>query len=326
MTRPRLALLVNCESRRHRRRLHPSFETLAREADVALRLRRPGEDVTPWLAELLAHEVRLLAIDGGDGTIMRTLSALAQLAPAAAWPPLALLPGGSTNLTHACLGLPRQGGGTLWRLLAFAREEPTGLTLRDQRVPRLEGGGLTRPLYGFLFGAAGVCDLVRRWQRRLRARGLVGTGSHLLLALGVLPGLLAGRPALAGLGARTCRIRVDEADWGERERLIILASALPQLVLGLRPWWHRGEQPLAVTAIPPRSPRWRRTALRLLRGEGPPPAPLPPGWASSGGCRATFEGLAEFVLDGDLFAADPGEPLVIGCEERIRLVCDGTAG
>ncbi len=326
MTRPRLALLVNRESRRHRRRLHPSFEALAREADVALRLRRPGEDITPWLAELLVHEVRLLAIDGGDGTIMRTLSALARLAPAAAWPPLALLPGGSTNLTHACHGLPRQGGGTLWRLLAFAREEPTGLELQETWVPRLKGGGLTQPLYGFLFGAAGVCDLVRRWQQGLRARGLVGTGSHLLLALRVLPGLLAGHPALAGLRPCTCRIRVDDADWGESERLILLTSALPRLVLGLRPWWHRGEQPLAVSAVPPRSPRWRRTALQLLRGGGSPPAPLPPGWASTGGCRATFEGLAEFVFDGELFAADPGEPLVISCEERIRLVRDGTAG
>ncbi len=316
----RLAVLINAESRRNRRGAGRHLAAVADADDVLLLERSAGQESGPLLAEALAAGVRVLAVDGGDGTVMRVLTALADLAPVAHWPALALLPGGSSNVTAADLGLPRRDVATLRALRALARGEEGNLTVVGAPLLSVAGGGLRRPLRGFLWGAAGACDLVREWERRCRRRGLVGHLSHLLMLAWTAARLALLGPEGTGLAAVRCRPALDGEDWGEGRRLLLVATTLRRLVLGARPWWNRDGRPLALTVVPAPPTAALRLLPRLLAGDDRPPPRLPGGWRSGGGHRATIAGLAEFVLDGELFAADPRTPLEITGEETVRLV------
>lgn len=314
MSRPLLGWLRNAASRDGRLAADPLMERLARHPEVMLAVRRPGTESAPLLARMLDAGVGALVVDGGDGTVMHALSFLMEEVPPEERPPVAIVPGGTANVTAANFGLPRTPA-TVEALLAALRDG--GPPARPAPVLRVSGGGLVRARRCFVFAGAAAVAAVRLWKERVRARGVVGELSHALVLGWMLLRLAALGPQRAALPVADAEIRLDGENWGRRPRLLLLASTLERLMLGAVPFPARNGRPLGLTCVDAGAPGLFTRLPRLLRGDF---GPWPEGYRSGGGMRATIAGLAECVLDGEIVATDPTDPLLLDATESVRLV------
>ncbi|RPJ69302.1 MAG: hypothetical protein EHM15_13075, partial [Desulfobacteraceae bacterium] len=82
---------------------------------------RTAADVSSALRELARAEVDLVAVNSGDGTVQAVLTSLFVERPFPSLPLLALLAGGTTNMTALDLGLRGSVAGGLRRLIHWAR-------------------------------------------------------------------------------------------------------------------------------------------------------------------------------------------------------------
>lgn len=314
MSRPLLGWLRNAASGDGRLDGDPLLRLVARDPRVLFALRRPGRESAPLLAGMLEAGVRVIVVDGGDGTLMHALSFLQQEVSEERRPPVAVVPGGTANVTAASFGLPRTPA-TLRALLAAAEREE--VPVRHVPVLRVTGGGLARPRRCFVLAGAAAVAAVRLWKERLRARGFVGELSHAAVLGWMLLRLAVLGPDRAALPVSEAAVHLDGADWGRRQRLVLLASTLPRLVLGSAPFWDRDGHPMGLTCVDAGARGLLLRLPRLLRGD---PGPWPEGYRSGGGRRATIAGLAEVVLDGEIVRTDPADPLLLDATETVRLV------
>ena len=86
----------------------------------------------------------IIAINGGDGTISRTLTALIDAYPKGTLPPIAILRGGTINMLASNLKIR---GGTEYLLYQLMERYSTGETLKTRKVSTIEVEGK----FGFLY-------------------------------------------------------------------------------------------------------------------------------------------------------------------------------
>ncbi|HUF56016.1 MAG TPA: diacylglycerol kinase family protein [Thermohalobaculum sp.] len=270
---------------------------------------RGREALAETLRQFADRDVRLIAVDGGDGTVRDVLSLL-DGAYGHDWPAFALLPSGKTNAVAGDLGAAGRGRRGLDRLLG-ARQAGR---LRTTERPALEvawSGGRVR---GFLFGAAAFAEGVRLANERLHPAGL----HHGLAVAAAIGGML--RRSMRGAGdapAAEARLEVDGVAVGGERHFLILASTLERLTPGLRPFPKEGEGPVnwldvaAPPVLPVRGLLW--TALGQRRG-----------WMARGGYaggrarRLDIVLKGPFVIDGETYAAD--SPVTLAASRPIRFV------
>jgi len=261
--------------------------------------------------------VRAIFVEAGDGSLEAVFSAvLAQRAVFAVPPMLAILPGGSTNLAHRVLGLRSLGADAVAARIAELAGARPGET-RRQRVMTVSGGSLPVARAGFLLSTGAAARAMLYAQARLHGAGARGTAAvvGMLLRIALAPyGLrhLDGLPLL--------RPSPLDARYGDRRlaggHMLSLMTPLPQLSLGLRPWWGRGGAPLVALHADWPVRALRRSLLRVLAGRGD--ARLEARGLHATGCEtATLCGPGPMVLDGELLPVDGQTPLEVGLSEPL---------
>ncbi len=114
----RVGMISNPLSGRNRRRgLKGIRRLLLDHPDVLHHEVRTPEEVRQALDRLAVEDVNLVVVNSGDGTIQAVLTLLFSGTCFRSMPLLALLSGGTTNMTHQDLGLPGSGVDALGRLL-----------------------------------------------------------------------------------------------------------------------------------------------------------------------------------------------------------------
>ncbi|MEK0084889.1 diacylglycerol kinase family protein [Benzoatithermus flavus] len=282
-------------------------------SDLLVRAFEAGAAMSEILADLARREVRLIAVDGGDGTLQALLTALLASPVFPALPALAVLPGGSTNMTAAALGAGPRRPATLARLCALARTGRLEPYLRHHPVLKVERAPNRPAERGLFLGAAGICGAIRLCARRFHRHGLRGEWSSLATLLSVL-GRLVFR-GTTGLDGETIAITADGETKAHRPCSFALATTLDRLVLGSRPFWNVGDRPIRVTAVAHPAPDLARHAWSLLCGRG---ARLPAEtYHSRGAFRVELALERPFTIDGEFFAPVPGRPVVITAAETV---------
>jgi diacylglycerol kinase family enzyme len=141
------------------------------------------DDVREAIADL-GSRVKLLCIYGGDGTVNRIIGELLRR-PHAEAPPIALLGGGTMNVTSAWCGMTASPGENFRAVMRAWQSD----RLVWREVPLLAVAQDGRTHYGFTFGTGPLVRVLDRYERsdkgRLRA---VGTGLWSIAAS------LSGRP------------------------------------------------------------------------------------------------------------------------------------
>jgi diacylglycerol kinase family enzyme len=140
------------------------------------------EDVREAIAGL-GQRVRLLCIYGGDGTIYRVINELLRDRPAKL-PHIALLGGGTMNVTAACLGMRRSPGENFRQVIrAYLADR-----LLWREVPILAVTQREQVRYGFTFGVGPLVRLLERFEKGQKSR-LKALEIALKSTIGVLSGV-----------------------------------------------------------------------------------------------------------------------------------------
>ncbi len=129
------------------------------------------DELKAVVEDFSAKGVEIIAINGGDGTISRTLTAIIQAFKDKPLPKIALLRGGTMNVIAGELqikGLPEQ---VLYRLI---ETHSSGLPLRLEKLRTIQVDG---EYYGFLFGNGAAAYFLEEFYKKktgsIRASWLV---------------------------------------------------------------------------------------------------------------------------------------------------------
>lgn len=299
-----VAVISNLNSRRYQRLAGPVRALL--EASPAIHVEsRDSSELPATLDALRRQGISHLAINGGDGTAQHTLTAMLN----GAWPDpptLALLPGGTTNMTAHDLN----GGklGLLPALRAFLdaaqRAAPPGLMPHTRRIIRVRCDGHDDQ-YGFCFGLGAIVRGIRYCHERVyRTRIPKGLAPGVAM-LRAFYGIARREPVFAkGLPVTLRYAGCESAARSERlDTSFMCISTLQRLFLGMTPFWGTGAGDLAMTVVRENPERLLRTLPALLRGR--PNRYLTPsnGYTSRRLNSLQIESDGQYMLDGEIFAA-----------------------
>lgn len=250
-----------------------------------------------------AERTGLVVIDGGDGTVREVLSALA----ISDWRPrLTVLPRGKVNLIARDVGTNDDCPDLLARLAGG-----DGRVARRHLLRLEHGDGIA---HGLFLGAAAFTQAWRLANRHLHPRGLRGgaVAAALALTLGraTIDGRLSGGEAMA--------LAADGEALLGGPCFLLLATTLDRLMLGLWPFWGRGDAALKILAVAAPPPRLTAALPALARGR-----PLPwmeqAGYASRRSQRLEIAGDAPVILDGEAFMPAAGR-LVLSAGPEMEFI------
>lgn len=278
--------------------------------DVPLAAPATPQALAADLAGFAQQGLDLLVIDGGDGTIREVVSALPGVYGSDEPPMLAVLRSGKTNILAMDLGVPRDW--TVEAAIDAARRGGPTQVRAPLQVAR--GGSDAVPLQGFVFGTAGFVRAVDRSQKLHRAGVFHGAVVALGLAAAAVSLLLGGRGGDWARG-EPLDLSLDGGEWLRGDRLVMLATTLQRLPLGMEPFGptRPGLKVLDVDAPPQRLLSAMR---RLLWGDGE-------GWLARHGYRrgganeVRLSVPGSFVLDGETY---PGGDLVVSEGRPLRFL------
>lgn len=318
----RLGVISNPLSGSNKRRgLSAVRRFLAERPGILHREARSAAEVAAVLRDFACADVNLIAVNSGDGTVQAVLTSLFAEQLFRPLPLLALLCGGTTNMTSKDLGLTGSRIGALRRLIAWAHHGDGDAVILRRAVLKVENSSHPGPLYGMFLGAGCIYQGIQFFHSRVHRLGLSGDPAHLLIFARFLLGLARREDAL--VAPVSAAIRADRADIAEGDYLLMLISTLDRLILGLRPFWGQGDNPLHFTTVSAGFRHLFRALPALAKGHGNRYAGPENGYVSVNAREIRLNMNGGFAIDGELFRADRKRgPLVIqegGPAEFLRL-------
>jgi diacylglycerol kinase (ATP) len=254
-------------------------------------------DLPAAVETLLADGVELLGINGGDGTIHLVLSALWRASAGQPLPALAFIPSGTTNMSARDIN----GGVVSARkaLDAMLTAAAGNATTVPRHLLHVHCTG-AEPQLGLCLGMGAVVRGIEYCHERIFSLGLRdewATGVALLRAgWGI-----ARRESVFADGV-PLDISID-GEHHESRASIFLISALAELMLGIRPFWGGGEEPLRVTLVREHAHRFMRSFPDLLRGRPVPHLTEAAGYLSRRGHTIEIRGECPYTIDGEIYHA-----------------------
>jgi diacylglycerol kinase (ATP) len=253
-----------------------------REVTTALEIRE-SIDV------FLRTEIDLLVVVGGDGTMQAVLTHLFSICPEGEMPLLAVIPGGTTNMTALDLGSndrPEKMVQKLSQCLLSQRRA----TIIERHALCIEQKGMDK-VYGMFFGVGLIARAVIFSQGRIKNLGVTGEIYSAIITLGYFLGLVVGRcrgpwaPVELSVGKKN-------GDKHAGTYAFLLASTLDRLLFGMRPYWGREPAPLHVTFVRQQRKRPWRSVWPLISGGGEL-------LAEEDGYHSCNTGIVELLMDDD---------------------------
>ena len=307
----RLGIISNPWSGRNRRLgLSAIRRGLQNYPDVPHRTVRTVEDVHTALEDFARRDLNLIVVNSGDGTVQAVLTSLFGRRLFRSLPLLALLGGGTTNMTHKDLGLTGSREQAMERLMAWAHHGEGHALIRRRTVLKVTHPPHSEPIYGMFLGAACIFKGIEFFHSRLHQLGLSGHPAHLLIMARFLMALARREDSL--VSPVSVDIRMDQFTFGKRDCLLLLVTTLDRLIMRLRPFWHDAEGPLQLTAVNARPCHLFQTLPALISGRSIRHANPENGYISCGGREIRLNMKGGFAIDGEIFFSDPRKgPLLI---------------
>ncbi|MFQ5784862.1 MAG: diacylglycerol kinase family protein [Alphaproteobacteria bacterium] len=293
---------------------------------------RPGDcreilsdiaDLPGILADFARREVGVVVIDGGDGTVQATLTALFNGEVAyEPTPLLTVLRRGMTNVIGDDVGLRGRPEAALARLVGLAGDDDLDRFIVERNAIRLSFDPAIAPRYGMFFGGAAIYRATLACRKHVHPLGASASAAIGLTLSGlVLHWLISGGRGNGNGVLRGDRISVAFDDDEHREGcyFAMIVSTLDRLTLNSRPFWGPGDGALRYTSVayPPR--RFVRSLFPLLYGG--PDRNLPNGdYVSRTADVIALSMTCPFVLDGELFTPVEGRPVVLSGGRTARFV------
>ncbi len=308
--KPAIGVLSNPLSGGNKRGLSSIKKLLANQPEVLHREAKDPTEVDNVLAAFGQAGIKLLVINGGDGTIQAVMTSIFTQKPFTDIPLLAVLKAGTTSMTAGDIGLPGRGNKALSKLL-FQLKTSREIKIVQRPVLEVQHDNKTSR-FGMFFGAAVIPQGIEFFHQRINRHGLRGE-------LG--PGLVMIRFLLAILGFQRQKIlrpipmsiQVNQQhNTTKNDFLIVLVSSLERLFLGLHPYWGKEDGPLHFTSVTSKSRHVLHTIFQLARGQQPRYATLEHGYQSHNVKQIKIVCASPYTLDGQIYhPASDKFPIII---------------
>ena len=185
--RPRVALLSNPKSTGNIAQLPRIREYCADHPDVFHYEVEHAHQIGEAMKVIARVRPKVLAINGGDGTVQ---AALTELYNGGHFgdepPPVAVLPSGKTNLIALDLGARGDPIETLERLIGLARTDLKPFTVERELIALRRPGGSSHedlPVIGMFLGGAALAETMLYCRERIYPLGLPNSVAHVLAAV-----------------------------------------------------------------------------------------------------------------------------------------------
>jgi len=280
---------------------------------VILRETKTGPEFKEAVDELLDIEVDLLVIAGGDGTAQAILSHLFTEYGHIDWPILAIIPGGTTNMTALDLVKYDDPEESARKLSQYISTKTLPVLLK-KHVLCIEQAGVNK-VYGMFFAVGIIARAVifsRSGIKKVRITGEIYSG---LIMAGYLIGLLLRRCTGAWAPARMTSVKLIGKNFTDCYQFLF-ASTLNRLLFNIRPYWGQEQAPIHVTFLKQKRKRIIRSIWALISGrsavlkEGP--LLRNDGYHSYNSSVIELVIDDDYIVDGELYhAASDDGPLKI---------------
>ena len=199
-------------------------------------------DVAPLLREWAAQNLDLVVVNGGDGTVQAVMTEILNHDPFGRSIPLAIMPGGKTNMFAMDLGCRGKPVHVLRRILAAADAGTIAARTVDRPLVGLRRAPGESVIYGTFFGTAVVVRGVEYCRAHVYPLGLPNFISH-IIAYGMLIGgsLTRNHGPDSPFRADDISITLDGDQRLSGRYFLIIVSSLDRLILGMRPFGAEGE-------------------------------------------------------------------------------------
>jgi diacylglycerol kinase (ATP) len=315
----RIGVLTNLRAGRSSTRVSRILSFLQGHPDVPHVETESHDQIPGALAVLANHGVDVLAVNGGDGTLQRALTEILGNGAFAHPPLIAPLRGGRTNMNALDLGSRRNPVAALSSLIEAARNRSIHTRTVERAVLRVDCGPQGAVQYGMCFGAGVIHRAVEFKHQLLPERHFQG-----LLGAGVFAGALITRAAFGSVSGLLTpdrmEIRLDGQPVVRENFQVVMATTLKRLFLGIQPFWGQEAAPIRFTAIAAGAPRTPSVVIRVLCGYPPLNGTRDPAYTSRNVRLAELRLDCGLVVDGELFAPEPGRAVRIETDQRARFV------
>lgn len=312
------AIILNPHSGRLRKRIDAARQVISAAAPRA-NLYEPASttDLGTALDNCSAAAVDHLVVAGGDGTVQAVINHLFNSGRWPNLPILSIIPAGTTNMTAADIGTTGNPQRCLDRLLRSLREQ-SRLQLVTRSALKIQPPGHA-PVHGMFFGAGLVARGSDMFNRRIKSTGATGESLSAIVIVHMLAGLLTGRSK--GLWSP---VRIDLRDDGGQDQrgngLMLIASTLDRLLLGMRPYWGSGEGLIHTTRIAGAPRRLASALLKILAGKGDRLLPAD-GYYSRDNEWLELQMDGDYIVDGEFFScAGTDGPIRISATGPLRFL------
>jgi diacylglycerol kinase (ATP) len=301
-----VGLITNPHSGRNRKHLDTIRHIVTDYPNVHHRTTQAADDIPAVLKAFASQPVDILAINGGDGTIARILTELLEQRPFAVLPRLALLPGGTTNMNAADVGLRGSLVDTVRRLCAWSSGATASPESLQRPVLRVTGGDGQAAVCGMAFGAGAITRGVEYSDTSINRKGIVGAFRPALALFRTLWGLASQDRRFFEPVAISLQ-RNDEPAEPASDILILIISSLERLMLGSRPFWGQESAPLHTTLVHADAKRFLRNLPALLRGKPNRHMTEANGYSSHNASQIQLTMNGRWILDGEEYEARNGD-------------------
>ena len=310
MSRPRIALLSNPKSTGNLAQLPRIREYCADHPDLFHYEVEQVDQIGQAMKTIAQIRPKVLAINGGDGTVQAALTELYNGGHFGdEQPPVAVLPSGKTNLIAIDLGAKGDPIQALERLIEVAQGDLEPFIVARELIALRRGEGEERPVIGMFLGGAGLADTMLYCRDKIYPLGLPNGIAHVITAAAFLAKLFT-RAKASFLPPDPMPLNVsmrEEGDLISGRFSLFAVTTLERLLLT----FEMGEK--------------REGTLKLLAIEQRPASLIGALAASIGGKlgRAKVRGVhfeeadritieserSDVILDGETFRAEIGRPI-----------------
>jgi diacylglycerol kinase (ATP) len=300
----RSAILTNPHSNRNRRHLPRLRSQLAGHPQIRHVETAALDELPAAVESILADGIELLGINGGDGTVHLTLTALLAACKGRPLPALALLPGGTTSMSARGLN----GGAVRFdrALDELLRAMDGNVAGQSRHLLRVHAVGAP-PQLGLCLGMGAIVRGVEYCHERIFSLGIRDEFAAGVALLRAGWGIARREPVFAD--GVPLDLDID-GEFHTSRASIFLITTLAELLLGIRPFWGEGDAPLQVTMVREHAHRFLRSFPDFLRGRPEPHLTEAGGYLSRRATRIHIRGEGPYTIDGEIYHAPKGEIVV----------------
>jgi diacylglycerol kinase (ATP) len=317
MTGTPIGLISNPHSGHNRSRFDAVSARIARSPSICHRVTESPGALPPVLAEFAARGIRVLAINGGDGTCSRVIGEVLESGLFDPLPQIVLLPGGTANMNAGDIGIRGSLRQAVSRFADWCdRACPAPQRVAERALLRVVTAAGSGAHYGMFLGGGAVIQGTEYAHREIHSRGLRDDFSLALGTARTFWGLWRDDPAFNGhvpIG-----LSLDGGPRAQHDTLILAVSTLSRLAFGMRPFWGEGPGDIRLTLVERHCRHFGRTFPTLLRGRPGRHALPGNGYHSHNAGQLELAMSGQLNLDGEILSVAEG--IAVAASPRLEFL------